>query len=413
VQFVKFKLILKDTLIKGFKKKKEGEGDVTPFQALTVAMGGTVGVGNIAGVATAIALGGPGAIFWMWISGLVGMATKFGEVVLGVHYRVREKEGPMVGGPMVYISRGLGRKWVWLGVIFSVFGSIAAFGIGNMVQANAVAEGLKQFGIPTWVAGGILIISVALVTLGGIKRIAQVAMVFVPFMCTIYIIGALIIIFTHIKFLPLALKQIITYAFTPLSAIGGFAGTQVRLAIKYGIARGVFSNEAGLGSAPIAHATATTKHPVAQGFWGIVEVFIDTIVMCSLTALAIMVTRVWQTGETGATLTMKAFAEVFGGKVGNSIVLISMILTAYDTNLAWCFYGESCLSYLVKGRWKIRYIYRLAWLPFTMIGALGGLEMVWEISDTLNGLMAIPNIIGIIALSKVILRLKLEFFTSS
>jgi AGCS family alanine or glycine:cation symporter len=307
----------------------------------------------------------------------------------------------------------LGKKWVWLGVIFSVFGSLAAFGIGNMVQANAVAEGLKQFGLPTWVAGGILIISVALVTLGGIKRIAHVAMVFVPFMCAIYIIGTLIIIFTHIKFLPFALKQIITYAFTPLSAIGGFAGAQVRLAIKYGIARGVFSNEAGLGSAPIAHATAITKHPVAQGFWGVVEVFIDTIVMCTLTALAIMVTGVWQTGETGATLTIKAFSTVFGGKIGSSIVLISMILTAYDTNLAWCFYGESCLSYLVKGRWKSRYIYRLIWLPFTMIGALGGLEMIWEISDTLNGLMAIPNLIGIIALSRIILKLKLEFFNSN
>jgi AGCS family alanine or glycine:cation symporter len=409
VQFAKFGLMCRETMGKLFKKEKKAEGDVTPFKALSVAMGGTVGVGNIAGVATAIALGGPGAIFWMWISGLLGMGTKFAEVVLGVNYRKREKDGPMVGGPMVYIKDGMGKNWAFLAVIFALFGSLAAFGIGNMVQANSVADGLLSFGIPRVFTGLFLIIAVGLVTIGGIKRIANVAIVTVPFMTIIYILGALFIIVTQIGKIPEAFSLIFRHAFTPIAATGGFAGAAMRQAIRYGIARGIFSNEAGLGSAPMAHATAITDHPARQGLWGIFEVFVDTIIVCSATALAIIITGAWTSGKSGAPLTMHAFQLVFGTRAGFSLVVLSMVLTAYDTILAWCFYGETCVAYLFKR--GARAVYRVIWLPFTMIGALGKLEAIWAVSDTLNGLMAIPNLIAIVALCGIVAKRTKEFLS--
>jgi AGCS family alanine or glycine:cation symporter len=409
IQFAKFGLMCRETMGKLFKKEKKAEGDVTPFKALSVAMGGTVGVGNIAGVATAIALGGPGAIFWMWISGLLGMGTKFAEVVLGVNYRKREKDGPMVGGPMVYIKDGMGKNWAFLAVIFALFGSLAAFGIGNMVQANSVADGLLSFGIPRVFTGLFLIIAVGLVTIGGIKRIANVAIVTVPFMTIIYILGALFIIVTQIGKIPEAFSLIFRHAFTPIAATGGFAGAAMRHAIRYGIARGIFSNEAGLGSAPMAHATAITDHPARQGLWGIFEVFVDTIIVCSATALAIIITGAWTSGKSGAPLTMHAFQLVFGTRAGFSLVVLSMVLTAYDTILAWCFYGETCVAYLFKR--GARAVYRVIWLPFTMIGALGKLEAIWAISDTLNGLMAIPNLIAIVALGGIVAKRTKEFLS--
>ena len=409
IQFTKFGLMSKETMGKFFKKQKKAEGDITPFQALSVAMGGTVGVGNIAGVATAIALGGPGAIFWMWISGLLGMGTKFAEVVLGVNYRKREKDGPMVGGPMVYITEGMGENWKFLAIIFAIFGSLAAFGIGNMVQAHSVADGLMSFGIPRAITGTVLIVAVGLVTIGGIKRIAQVAMVLVPFMCIMYVLGALFILATQIDKVPAAFSLIFRHAFSPIAVTGGFAGATIRHAIRYGIARGIFSNEAGLGSAPMAHATAITDHPARQGLWGIFEVFVDTIIVCSATALVIIITGAWTSGKSGAPLTMHAFQLVFGTQVGFSLVVLSMVLTAYDTILAWCFYGETCVAYLFKH--GARAIYRLIWLPFTMIGALGKLEAIWSVSDTLNGLMAIPNLIAIIALGGVVAKRAKEFLS--
>jgi len=409
VQFAKFGLMCRETMGKLFKKEKKAEGDVSPFKALSVAMGGTVGVGNIAGVATAIALGGPGAIFWMWISGLLGMGTKFAEVVLGVNYRKREKDGPMVGGPMVYIKDGMGKNWAFLAVIFALFGSLAAFGIGNMVQANSVADGLLSFGIPRVFTGLFLIIAVGLVTIGGIKRIANVAIVTVPFMTIIYILGALFIIVTQIGKIPEAFSLIFRHAFTPIAATGGFAGAAMRQAIRYGIARGIFSNEAGLGSAPMAHATAITDHPARQGLWGIFEVFVDTIIVCSATALAIIITGAWTSGKSGAPLTMHAFQLVFGTRAGFSLVVLSMVLTAYDTILAWCFYGETCVAYLFKR--GARAVYRVIWLPFTMIGALGKLEAIWAVSDTLNGLMAIPNLIAIVALCGIVAKRTKEFLS--
>ena len=406
VQFRRFSAMLKETLAR--KKRTGMEGDISPFAALSTALAGTVGVGNIAGVATAIALGGPGAIFWMWVSGLLGMATKYAEVVLGIQYRTRQSEGPMLGGPMMYIERGLGKNFKFLAVVFTVSGGLAAFGTGNMAQANSVAIGLEQFHIPRIVTGIFLVFAVGLVTVGGLKRIAQVAVLFVPFMCIIYFLGAVILVILNIDRLPETLILIFKSAFTPIAATGGFAGATFRSAIRWGIARGVFSNEAGLGSAPIAHATAQTDHPVRQGLWGIFEVFIDTIVICSATALAILVTGVWKSGSTGTVLTMSAFQTVFGTKVGFSIVVLCMVMTAYDTMLAWCFYGETCAAYLFGARARV--IYRVLWFAPIMLGALWELKGVWGIADTLNGLMAIPNLIALLLLGPVVFRLTKQFF---
>ena len=409
VQFSRFGLMCRETLGKIFRRGPRAEGDVTPFQAMTVAMGGTVGVGNIAGVATAIAMGGPGAVFWMLVSGLLGMGTKFAEVVLGLHYRRREPGGPMVGGPMTYIRHGMGPKWRWLAAVFCVFGALAALGIGNMVQANSVAEGMEHFRCPRWATGAVLVVAVGLVTVGGIRRIASVAMFCVPFMCILYMLAAVAVIVTNAAQVPHAVALIFRHAFTPTAATGGFAGAAVMATIRYGIARGTFSNEAGMGSAPMAHATAQTDHPARQGLWGIFEVFVDTIVMCSLTALAILSTGVWTGGETGARLTMTAFGATFGTTLGSALVVLSMILTAYDTNLAWCFYGETCAAYLLGHGRAVRSAYRLLWLPFILLGALGELRTVWDVADTLNGLMAIPNLIALLALGGVVVRLTRGF----
>jgi AGCS family alanine or glycine:cation symporter len=392
--------------VAGWRRAADGQGDIAPFKAMSVAMAGTVGVGNIAGVATAIALGGPGALFWMWVSGLLGMATKLFEVILGVHYRARDAEGQIIGGPMQYITRGLGPSWKWMAVVFCVFGAFSAFGIGNMVQANSVAAGLARYGVPLWVTGAVLIVLVGLVTIGGLRRIAQVASVIVPFMIALYMLGSLGILVTRLGQLPEALALIFRHAFTPAAPIGGFAGASVLMAMRYGIARGVFSNEAGLGSAPMAHAAAQTDHPARQGLWGIFEVFVDTIVICSATGLAIVLTGVWTGGATGAALTMEAFKSIFGG-VGGVIVVIAMALTAYDTALAWCYYGETCVSYL--GGPRARMPYRVLFLPFLLVGAMGRLPAIWDIADTLNGLMAIPNLIALLALIGVAVKLLRDF----
>lgn len=406
VQFRNFLAVLKETL---FRKKRKGlEGDISPFAALSVALAGTVGVGNIAGVATAIASGGPGAIFWMWVSGLLGMGTKFGEVVLGIKYRIRPETGPMLGGPMIYIRQGMGKNFKLLAGAFALFGALAALGSGNMAQANSVAIGLTGFNIPRVHSGIILVFAVGLVTIGGLKRISQVAMLCVPFMCILYFLGALVILFVNISRLPEAMILIFQSAFTPVAATGGFMGATVRGAVRWGIARGVFSNEAGLGSASIAHATAQTDHPVRQGLWGIFEVFVDTIVICSATALAILVTGAWKSGSTGSLLTMSAFQTVFGKDVGYSLVVLCMVLTAYDTILAWGFYGETCSVYLFGARARV--FYRVLWLAPIMLGALWELKTVWSLADTLNGLMAIPNLIALFFLGPVVFGLTREFF---
>jgi len=410
LQVGKFGYAMRETLFKLFKKSDaKVEGDISPFQALSTALAATIGTGNIAGVATAIALGGPGAIFWMWVSAFFGMLTKYAEVVLAIRYREKNAEGNWVGGPMYYISKGLGNKaGKVLAILFSAFGALAAFGIGNMVQSNSVAAALQaSFSIPTWVTGLVLAIGAGLVIIGGIKRIAQVTEKIVPFMAVFYIIGALIVIITNIGGLPGAFALIFKHAFTPSAAVGGFAGAAVMVAMRRGVARGVFSNEAGLGSAPIAHAAARTDHPVRQGMWGIFEVFVDTIVICSLTALAILSSGVWTSGASGAALTTAAFNAGLPG-IGGYIVSIGILFFAFSTILGWAYYGEKCAEHILGP--KVKWFYRGLWIPMVLIGSMMSLTLIWDIADTLNGLMAIPNLIGLLALSGVVIQLTKEFF---
>ena len=400
--------ILKNTLLKMFAKDDKGEGEVTAFQAVATALAATVGTGNIAGVATAIALGGPGAVFWMWLAAIMGMTTKFAEVVLAVNFREKTEDGRFVGGPMYYISNGLGKSWKWLAVIFATFGTLASFGIGCMVQSNSVALSAEStFGVPVLVTGIVLAILTAVVIVGGIKRIGAFTEKLVPFMAALYILGGLWLIISNAGKLPYAFSLIFGNAFTGTAAVGGFTGTVMMQAIRFGVARGIFTNEAGLGSAPIAHAAATTDHPVRQGLWGVFEVFTDTIVICSITALSILVTGVWESGESGAVLSAMAFDVGLPG-IGKYIVSVGLILFAYSTILGWEYYGERCLEYLAGT--KPIMAYRLIWVVAVVVGAIGGLGFMWDLADTLNGLMAFPNLIGVLMLSPVVFRLTKEFF---
>jgi AGCS family alanine or glycine:cation symporter len=380
-------------------------GDITHFQALMTALSATVGTGNIAGVATAIAAGGPGALFWMWVTGLVGMATKYSEAVLAVKYRVTDEKGEMCGGPMYYITNGLG--WKWLGTLFAVFASIAAFGIGNMVQSNLVADAVHAtFSIPFYATGIILMIFTALVVLGGIKSIGRITGVVVPVMIVFYVGGCLLILMFNISGIPSALALVVEQAFTPTAASGGFAGATVMLAIRMGVARGVFSNESGLGSAPIAAAAAQTKHPVIQALVSMTQTFIDTIVICTMTGLVLILTGAWNSGKTGAELTSYAFDLGIPG--GEYIVTIGLILFAYSTILGWCYYGEKSIEYLFGEMGVMPY--RILFVLTVGLGAMAKLNFVWSLSDTFNGLMAIPNLIGLLALSPVIVRETRSFF---
>jgi AGCS family alanine or glycine:cation symporter len=400
--------VLKNTLFKMFAKDDKGEGEVTAFQAVATALAATVGTGNIAGVATAIALGGPGAVFWMWLAAIMGMTTKYAEVVLAVNYREKTEDGRFVGGPMYYITNGLGKSWKWLAVLFAFFGTFASFGIGCMVQSNSVALSAQStFGIPVLATGIVLAILTAVVIVGGIKRIGAFTEKLVPFMAALYILGGLWLLISNAAKIPAAFAMIFSNAFTGTAAVGGFAGTVMMQAIRFGIARGIFTNEAGLGSAPIAHAAATTDHPVRQGLWGVFEVFTDTIVICSITALSILVTGVWETGESGAVLSAMAF-DTGIPVVGRFIVSIGLILFAYSTILGWEYYGERCLEYLAGTKPII--VYRLLWVVAVVVGAIGGLEFMWDLADTLNGLMAFPNLVGVLILSPVVFKLTREFF---
>lgn len=408
MSFGKFGYIMKNTLMKMFEKEQVGEGEITAFQAVATALAATIGTGNIAGVATAIAMGGPGAVLWMWISAIFGMTTKFAEVVLSVQYREKTDDGRFIGGPMHYIADGLG--WKWLAVLFALFGALASFGIGNMTQANSIADAMNtSFNVPHAITGIILVIAAAVVMLGGLKRIAQVVELLVPFMAAFYIIGGIVILAKYAGQIPAAFKLIIEGAFSGTAAVGGFAGSTIALASRMGIARGVFSNEAGLGSAPIAHAATTTDHPVRQGLWGVFEVFMDTIVVCTITALSIILTGVWSSGVDGAALTMLAF-DTSIPVIGGYIVSIGVLLFAYSTLLSWSYYGERCMEFLFGP--KAITPYRLVFIPFIFVGAVGGLTVIWDIADTLNGLMAIPNLIGIVGLSGVVIKLTKEFFTT-
>jgi len=392
-------------------RHRHGEGEISGFNALMTSLSATIGTGNIAGVATAVAMGGPGAIFWMWVIALVGMATKYSEAVLAVRFREKNEQGHFVGGPMYYIRNGLGPKFKWLAGTFAFFGMLAGFGIGNGVQANSVADAIAHFevggqAIPEWITGVVVAVLVALVLIGGIRRISDVAGKLVPFMAITYLIAGIVLLAIYADRIPEALSLIITHAFTPVSAVGGFAGAAVWAAIRYGVARGVFSNEAGLGSAPIAHATATTDSPVRQGTIAMLGTFIDTIIICSITGLVIVASGEWQSGASGATLTTAAF-DAGLPVIGQYIVTLGLAVFAFTTIIGWSFYGERCTEYLFGVR--AIPVFRVIWVLAIPIGATQQLDLAWLIADTLNALMAIPNLIALLLLSPVVFKLTQDY----
>jgi alanine or glycine:cation symporter, AGCS family len=385
------------------RHSEANSGEVSPFSALMTCLAATIGVGNIAGVATAIALGGPGAVFWMWVSAFVGMATKYAEVVLAVRFRERDAQGQWVGGPMYVIKNGLSRRWAWLGVTFAVFGGLAGFGIGNMVQANSIAAALKSsFDIPPAATGIVLTLLTAAVIVGGIRRIAAIANWLVPTMAIGYVTAALIVLLTHAREIPQAFVTIVADAFTPTAAAGGFAGAAVIASIRYGIARGIFSNEAGLGTAGIAQAAGASSDPVKSGLIGMMGTFIDTIIVCSMTALVIVVTGAWTSGKNGVELTQLAFNAALPG-LGNHVVAIALTVFALTTIFGWAYYGERCWQFLF-GAWTTR-PYRIVWCLAVFPGAVTHLDVPWLLADTFNALMAVPNLISLLLLAPEVVRL--------
>lgn len=386
----------------------QDKGEISAFNALMTSLSATIGTGNIAGVATAIFLGGPGALFWMWMTALVGMATKYSEAVLAVHFRETNANGEHVGGPMYYIKNGLGSRFAWLGTAFAVFGALAGFGIGNTIQANSVADVLQtNLNASPLVTGIIMAVLIGFVLIGGIKRIASVAGKLVPFMAIAYLGAGLIILGMHAEQLPAAFSLIITSAFNPVAATGGFAGAAVWAAIRFGVARGIFSNEAGLGSAPIAHAAAKTDNPVRQGSIAMIGTFIDTIIICSVTGLVIIVSGAWTSGETGASLSSFAFESILPG-VGSVIVSLGLCVFAFTTILGWSIYGEKCVGYLFGV--KAIMPFRILWVAAIPIGATANLSFIWLVADTLNAMMALPNLIALLLLSPVVFKLTRNYF---
>lgn len=386
-------------------KAKDHEGDISHFGALMTALSATIGTGNIAGVATACVLGGPGAVFWMWMTALVGMATKYGEAVLAVKYRTTNENGQKSGGPMYYIEHGL--KWKWLAVLFALFGTIASFGIGSSVQSNTVALAVQNsMGIETWITGIVITLFSALVILGGIKSIAKASTIIVPVMAVGYVLGGLVIILTNLELVIPALKLIFVDAFTGQAVAGGAIGAVIR----YGVARGVFSNEAGMGSAPIAAAAAKTDHPVRQGLVSMTGTFIDTIIVCSITGIVLVMGYIIAGNsfgnETGAVLTTHIFDKLLPG-VGGWIVTFGIIFFAYSTILGWCYYGEKCATYLLGEKFVL--IYRIIYIITVFVGTVATLDLVWLFADTFNGLMAIPNLIALLLLSTVIVKETKDF----
>jgi len=400
------KLIFKGALKKDDSTKDEGE--ITPFQALTSTLAATVGNGNIAGVATAVAAGGPGALVWMWLTALFGMATKMAEATLGVKYRIKDKDNAYAGGSMYFIKKGLGQGW--LGWLFAFFGAIAAFGIGDAVQTNSMAlVGNSVFNIPTWLTGAVLTFLVWIVVVGGIKRIGEVTEKLVPTMAIFYIVGAMIIIITKINMLPWALGEIFKSAFTGRAAFGGFAGATVAQAMRFGVARGIFSNEAGLGSASMAHAVAKTPHPARQGTIAMVGVLIDTLIICSMTGIVIVMTGSLDSGLTSTALTAHAFASVLG-QVGGPIVAIGSLLFGYSTIITWCYYGQQCARYIIGP--SIVKPYAWLFVAVAFFGAIAKVPFIWLLTDMLNGAMAIPNLIGLLFLSGVMAQELKDYFSN-
>ena len=411
LQFRKFGFMLRNTILGVFSKnqhEKDTSG-VSPFQAVATAMAGTIGTGSIAGLATAIVSGGPGAVFWMWISALLGMVTKYSEIVLSLLFREKNEEGRWVGGPMYYIKNGI--KVKWLAALFAIFAMLACFGIGNATQSNSIASAIEStIGIAPLITGVVLTIIVAAVILGGMKRIASVNEKLVPFMAVFYVVCSLVALVINADKIPAAFALIFREAFNFRAAAGGATGYGIMLAMHYGFSRGVFSNEAGLGSAPIAHAASSTKDPVKQGLWGMFEVFFTTIIICTFSALIILTTGIWEGGElNGAALSIASFNAIIPG-IGGFIVTLSTIFFALSTILGWAYYGEVSIEFLTKSSKKAVFVYRLVYVAFVFIGAVGSLDLIWSISETMNGLMAIPNLIAIIGLVKVVGTVTKEYF---
>ena len=419
IQIRKFPYAIKTTIGRIFRKKEASDGSMTPFQAVCTALAATVGTGNIAGVAGAIAIGGPGAVFWMWISALLGMCTKFSEVTLAVHFRERNEQGDLVGGPMYYIKNGLGKQWHWLAFLFSAFGVLTVFGTGNATQVNtittAIDSALLNYNVVSassvktvnLVIGIVIAFLVALILLGGIKRIGRVTEKLVPFMALLYIILAVGVIVINIDEVPAIFCQIVEGAFKPSAVTGGVVGSFF-LSMKKGVSRGIFSNEAGLGTGSIAHACADTQKPVKQGFFGVFEVFADTIVICTLTALVILLSGVpISYGQAaGAELTISGFTATYGSWV-SILTAVAMCCFAFSTILGWGLYGARCIEFLFSS--KIIKVFMVAYSLVAILGATMDLGLLWGIADTFNGLMAIPNLIALFLLAPTVVKLVKEF----
>lgn len=418
LQARRFGFILRNTIGTLFSKDKKKSGsqhNLTPFQAVSTALAGTVGTGNIAGVTGAIFVGGPGAVFWMWVSAFFGMMTKYAEIVLSVKYRQVDEKGSHYGGPMYYIEKGTGQKW--LAILFALLGGIACFGIGNIAQSTEIAGAVQSLtGLDSLYTGIILAILTAIVVIGGVKRIGQVASYLVPFMAMFYIVAGLAIIVLRITDVPAALASIFTQAFSlePREIGGGVAGYTIMISMQQGVARGVFSNEAGLGSAPMAHAASDTQEPVEQGMWGVFEVFVDTIVICTLTSMAILLSGVLEydlsSFASNGAAAAAAFNAILPGTIGGTVLQISLLFFALSTILGWSYYGERCWGYLSNNNKVVNVIFKIAFVLMCVVGSVGSGTLMWNISDTLNGMMAIPNLVGLLLLSGTVIRLTREYF---
>ena len=418
LQVRKFGFVMKNTLGSLFKKSDKDHGNnLSPFQAVATALAGTVGTGNIAGVTGAIFVGGPGAVFWMWVSAFFGMCTKYAEIVLAMKYREKDKDGVYHGGPMYYIVNGLGKNWKFLAVIFAILGGLASFGIGNIAQSSEIAGAVNSLtGMSPLVCGIILAIIVAIVIIGGVKRIGQVTSLMVPFMSIFYIVAGIAVIIMKIGDIPSVFVQIFKGAFSFEAVGGGIFGYAIMVAMRNGFARGVFSNEAGLGSAPMAHAASSTEEPVEQAIWGVFEVFFDTIVICSITALTVLLSGVLNTpggldafASKGAAA-VAAFNTILPGTIGGTIIQISLLFFALSTIISWGYYGETCWNYITKGNKFVGYIYKIVFILMCIVGSTGSGTLMWDIADTLNGLMALPNLIALIPLAGVVAKLTKDYF---
>ncbi len=422
IQVGKFGFMMKNTVGSLFEKgdKKDHGANLSPFQAVTTALAGTVGTGNIAGVTGAIFAGGPGAVFWMWVSAFFGMCTKYAEITLAVKYREKDASGRHYGGPMYYIENGLGKHFKFLAVIFALLGGIASFGIGNIAQSSEIAGAMEGlFGVKPLITGIILAAIVAIVVIGGVKRIGQVTSYMVPFMAVFYILAGILVLVFRVTEIPDVFASIFKGAFSLKSIGGGIFGYVMAEAIRQGFARGVFSNEAGLGSAPIAHAASSSEEPVEQALWGIFEVFADTIVICTFTALTVLLSGI--TGTEGGldafaskgAAAAAAFNEILPGTIGGTVIQISILFFALSTILGWSYYGQSCWEYLTHGNKVVTFIYKVVFILFCIIGSVGSGTLMWDISDTLNGLMAIPNLIALLLLSGVVASETKKYFKKS